>query len=62
MTETAATARKTAEQYRRLAEVSGDATSRRAFLVMAEWWEQRAKELEAAEQARSSQGSGSHTR
>lgn len=50
MTETAASARETAEKYRKLAEVSGDVTSRRACLVMAEWWEQRAKELEAAAQ------------
>ena len=49
MPETAASARETAKKYRKLAEVS-DLTSRNAYLVMAEWWEQRAKELEAAAQ------------
>ena len=49
MTETAASARETAEKYRKLAEVSSG-TTRAAYLVMAEWWEQRANELEAAVQ------------
>ena len=49
MAETAATARATAEKYRALAEVAtGD--TRAAYLAMAEWWEQRAAELEAGEQ------------
>lgn len=47
MPDTAATAREMAEKYRALAEMT-DATRRAAYLVMAEWWEQRARELEAA--------------
>jgi len=58
MSDLAKHARATAEGYRMLAEISSPA-NRTAYLTMAEWWENRAEQLELAQQMGSAANSNS---